>query len=162
MNYYIQPVELDDETDYFQYGQSTTTNFYRKGNDSLQTHASTWNSFPTKDEPNKHYKFASVAIYFNGELVQISRSTYSILDWLGDCGGLYGILLIIGEVIAQPFSTFALQSNLSWFRKGKLAFNCFLALAFNTSPKGSVFIVFRLGIYYFIFFLKISKYTLNN
>ena len=37
---------------------------------------------------------------------------YSILDWLGDIGGLHDALQIIGAFIASPFSTFALKLEL--------------------------------------------------
>ena len=42
----------------------------------------------------------------------INRSTYSILDWLGDIGGLHDALQIIGAFIAGPFSSSALKLEL--------------------------------------------------
>ena len=41
-----------------------------------------------------------------------TRSTYSILDWLGDLGGLLDILLHIGSAIVTPVATFTLRQTL--------------------------------------------------
>ena len=38
-----------------------------------------------------------------------NRATYSILDWLGDLGGLLDILLKIGELVVEPVAQFTLQ-----------------------------------------------------
>lgn len=46
------------------------------------------------------------------DLMSWSRSTYSILDWLGDLGGLFDMLRYFGTMIAAPLSTFALQTTL--------------------------------------------------
>ena len=53
------------------------------------------------------------------DTVMISRETYSILDWLGDIGGLNGILLSIVEICVAPFASFSLQKYLltSFFKK---------------------------------------------
>lgn len=40
------------------------------------------------------------------------RQTYSILDWLGDLGGLYDALFLIVKVILSPISVFSLHSTL--------------------------------------------------
>ena len=42
----------------------------------------------------------------------IERSTYSILEWLGDVGGLYDALIIIGHVFMGPLTAFTLQTSL--------------------------------------------------
>ena len=38
-----------------------------------------------------------------------NRETYSLLDWLGDLGGLLDILLHIGNVIVAPLAAFNLE-----------------------------------------------------
>ena len=43
------------------------------------------------------------------DAVIINRQTYSLLDWLGDIGGLQGTLATICYYLVTPFSTFALQ-----------------------------------------------------
>ena len=40
------------------------------------------------------------------------RHTYSLLEWLGDVGGLYDGLLIIGRFIVGPLAEFAMGSAL--------------------------------------------------
>ena len=58
----------------------------------MLTKNSIWNDFPTVKSPYEKYKFSSFSINFNKDLQKIERSTYSFLDWLGDCGGLAGAL----------------------------------------------------------------------
>ena len=43
------------------------------------------------------------------DLFTIERETYALLDFLGDCGGLWDALVIIVKVILSPISTFALH-----------------------------------------------------
>ena len=45
--------------------------------------------------------------------MQISRQTYSLLDWFGDWGGLDGALRFIVSIIVSPVSAFALKSKLA-------------------------------------------------
>ena len=80
--------------------------------DDLTQRYSAWNYFPTKENPNSLYKFTSIEINLNKDLKQINRQTYSLLDWLGDAGGLLDALFFIAETIVEPFSLFALQSKL--------------------------------------------------
>ena len=42
----------------------------------------------------------------------IERQTYNILEWLGDVGGLYDMLRLIGRLLVNPFAIFALRSEL--------------------------------------------------
>ena len=47
-----------------------------------------------------------------------TRQTYSLLDWLGDLGGLLDILFYMGRAIVEPVGRFTLQATLmtSFFR----------------------------------------------
>ena len=47
------------------------------------------------EEPNGSYKFGSLEIVANSSTTILSRQTYSILEWLGDVGGLNDSLYII-------------------------------------------------------------------
>ena len=38
-----------------------------------------------------------------------NRQTYSLLDWLGDLGGLLDIMLHIGHVLVHPVAFFTLK-----------------------------------------------------
>lgn len=42
----------------------------------------------------------------------IERSTYSAFDWLGDVGGLFGILCLFGGSIIGPLTAFSLKSKI--------------------------------------------------
>ena len=46
---------------------------------------------------NKDGNFYDLRIRVGTDLKQINRKTDSILDWLGDWGGLYGSLTFIGK-----------------------------------------------------------------
>ena len=79
--------------------------------DNLNVLDSSWNKFPTdeNEETRKNkYKFYSFEIELSKDLHQVNRQTYSILDWLGDCGGLLDALFTIGELLAGPFSIHAI------------------------------------------------------
>ena len=53
-----------------------------------------------------------------------NRQTYSILDWLGDIGGLLDIMIYMGYLMVYPVVSFTMNTTLmaSFFRfkKGKL------------------------------------------
>ena len=42
----------------------------------------------------------------------IERSTYSVLEWLGDVGGLFDMLKLIGGILMGPISAFNLKATL--------------------------------------------------
>ena len=63
---------------------------------------SAWNKFPTKEDPLTRYKFTSVEVNFSLDMVAIQRQTYSILDWLGDMGGLLDALYFICAICLHP------------------------------------------------------------
>ena len=69
---------------------------------------SSWIYFPTDDNPLGKYKFGSIELGVNLDLYNVSRQTYSLLDWLGDVGGLLDILLHMGSALVLPIATFNL------------------------------------------------------
>ena len=73
---------------------------------------SSWDKFPSEDNPLGLYKFTSIHFELNKSLKRTDRETYSLLDWLGDCGGLLDALYVIGSVLAAPFASFALNNKL--------------------------------------------------
>ena len=104
---------LLDETQLFQLGDVRETKFYSSPHvDELKQSPTSWNTYPTKEDPTKKYKFFSLDIQLNRNLKTHSRQTYSVLDWLGDCGGLMDALFFIAKVLANPFSLFALNIKL--------------------------------------------------
>ena len=88
---------LEDEVSYLQYGQQTQHEFFSFKMD--ETVPSAWDQYPTPQEPLNRYKFASIEFNMSMNQMNWTRSTYSLLDWLGDLGGLLDILLKIGEFV---------------------------------------------------------------
>ena len=101
---------LEDESSYLQYGQTVETeyfNFHMK-----ETMPSGWINYPTEASPNTLYKFISVEINLSLDLISWERSTYNVLDWLGDLGGLYDALFILLKALLSPIAGFTLYSTL--------------------------------------------------
>ena len=66
--------------------------------------ASMWINYPTKDNLNRDYKFGGIEINKSPDMQEWSRSTYSVLDFLGDLGGLLDALKYLFFVLVSPFS----------------------------------------------------------
>ena len=64
--------------------------------------ASTWTKFPSEEDPFAEYKFLSFSLERDFDVEKTSRQTYSILDWLGDIGGLRDALKNLLEVLLIP------------------------------------------------------------
>ena len=76
----------------------------------LDYQPSSWVDYPTAENPYGKYKFTSAHFRLALQsLRQINRQTYSLLDWLGDCGGLMDALFLIAEILVAPFASFALR-----------------------------------------------------
>lgn len=58
------------------------------------------------------YKVISSLVTLDLDQYVIERQTYSVLEWLGDVGGLFGILGLIGGTIIGPIAKFQLKSEL--------------------------------------------------
>ena len=101
---------LQDESEYLQFGWETERSFYTYNLPTPQPSA--WGTFPTKEEPNARYKFASVEIGFNLDQTVWTRQTYSILDYMGDLGGLFEALRYLCTFFIAPISVFSLNSTL--------------------------------------------------
>ena len=85
---------------------------------------SSWIRFPTPTDPNAKYKYVSLHFYIDRNLHSIDRVTYGVLDWIGDIGGLYGSLIPIGQIIINPYSSYALKFTMAslmvYFRPNKI------------------------------------------
>mmetsp|Transcript_12545 Transcript_12545/g.16084 ORF Transcript_12545/g.16084 Transcript_12545/m.16084 type:complete len:135 (+) Transcript_12545:869-1273(+) len=101
---------LEDEIALLQYGQSTEVEFFSY---SLSENLpSAWINWPTPEEPTNKYKYVSIEFNMKLDKLNWQRATYSLLDWLGDLGGLLDILLHIGQVLIEPVAMFTLQASL--------------------------------------------------
>ena len=62
---------------------------------------SSWSTYPTEDDPESPYKYASWYIRLSPDLNVVNRETYGFLDWLGDIGGLLdGLKYLFGWIVA--------------------------------------------------------------
>ena len=69
-----------------------------------------YNKWPTKEEPS-FFKIASCWFGVDASLTTIERQTYSLLEWVGDVGGLFDGLKIVGTILVAPFAAFAVQTE---------------------------------------------------
>ena len=101
---------FDDQSDYLQLSQADETTFYLFSLDSVRS--SSWNKFPTPEKPDIKFKYASIKIYLHKDISIHSRQTYSLLDFLGDLGGLFDALRLIIAALVSPFSALALKVSI--------------------------------------------------
>ena len=77
---------------------------------------SSYGDWPSRANPDAHYKFVGFWTELSQSLITTERKTYSILEWVGDVGGLYDGLLVIGSNLIAPITTlilrFALIANM--------------------------------------------------
>ena len=64
-------------------------------------------------KPDGYYKFGSLEIVAYPSTTILSRQTYSVLEWLGDVGGLNDSLYLIAQLILLPFTSFYNSSFLT-------------------------------------------------
>ena len=76
--------------------------------------------WPTKTKPENKYKITSLWIENSTVFTTYERSTYNLLEWFGDVGGLLEFLILIGSFIALPFATFALNAKLLFLVFGEV------------------------------------------
>ena len=61
---------------------------------------SSWTKFPSVSDPFAKFKYYSFHPNLDSNLKKTNRKTESLLDWMGDCGGLYdGLNLIVGSFL---------------------------------------------------------------
>ena len=68
--------------------------------------------WPTKNNTERYYKIASSYLTLTMDQNKIERQTYSFLEWLGDIGGLFDALRIIGVLLMAPFTAFQVKAEL--------------------------------------------------
>mmetsp|Transcript_2935 Transcript_2935/g.4000 ORF Transcript_2935/g.4000 Transcript_2935/m.4000 type:complete len:99 (-) Transcript_2935:922-1218(-) len=59
-----------------------------------------------------YYKFSSFWIELGQRQTTIERSTYSILEWLGDVGGLFDGLRLLCQYFVAPIASMALRKKI--------------------------------------------------
>ena len=101
--------ELTDEVAYFQLGQQRSAKFTTLG--FFATASTSFNVWPTKQDP-KTYKFNSYWFELGQTKKITERTTYSMLQWIGDVGGLFDGLKLTAQFIIGPIAAFTLNSQL--------------------------------------------------
>ena len=104
---YINRNSLSDEVAFLQYGQKKVFDFNQMSFDSEEpSRHTTW---PTKENPGSLYKLTSIWLEQGITERIIERKTYSLLEWLGDVGGLVDGLYLITSVLMQPITRYAMR-----------------------------------------------------
>ena len=106
----VQKNSLQDESQVLQLGEEEE--FLFNSVHFSNPRPSAWSGFPTDASPDTRYKFSSIAFTFGPDLNVIERSTYSILEWLGDVGGLFDALRILGAFIVLPVASMSMKQAL--------------------------------------------------
>ena len=60
-----------------------------------------------------YYKFGSWELNMHKDRINWNRQTYSLLDWLGDLGGLIDALVYLSKAIVASLSGHSLRVNLT-------------------------------------------------
>ena len=108
---------LVDEVALFQLGQSDDVAYSKPAFDvPAPSSISNW---PTKTKQGQ-YKIQGLWIENSPMFTTYERSTYNVLEWFGDVGGLLEALKLIGSFIALPFATFALKAKLLFLVFGQI------------------------------------------
>lgn len=74
---------------------------------------SAWNDDIWVGDPDGMRKLTSITILMDPDAIAYERQTYSLLDWLGDIGGLLDAFRLIGAFLVGPVASYALQAKLA-------------------------------------------------
>lgn len=131
--------ELEDETSFLNFWQIDITEFMTTTFNKPEFASSSYR-WPSKDNPNSFYKFSSFWVEQGQTKTKIERSTYGLLDWVGDVGGLADGLIYLIKVFVSPFAALQMKAKLH-FRLARLSNsvskNAGLS-AIGTRPKASL------------------------
>ena len=105
----MKTMEVIDETSYLQLGQVNEGQF--TSINMKDTDVTAFAEWPTKENPVP-YKFNSIYLELSHSTEVYERSTYSLLEWLGDVGGLYDGLGLLSNFLLVPLSHFVLKARL--------------------------------------------------
>lgn len=69
--------------------------------------------FPSDENPRGMWPYMTVNFSMDTSFRQVSRQTYSLLDWCGDWGGLLDALFLIAEILVYPVSVHELYARVA-------------------------------------------------
>ena len=96
--------QLQDEAALINFGYEDETNYLQVKFDAPRPSA--MDTFPTDGNSKSRYKFSGFSMFFGLDLEVTERSTYGILSWLGDIGGLFDALYLSLTAGARRISRF--------------------------------------------------------
>jgi len=99
MQSFLNSMSISDEILYLDIGLAIPRDFYEYEPTQL--------GLSYSDDFEGYYKIAGFTVFRSLDTKVITRSVYDILNFLGDVGGLEGILLLIGGAMVGTFSGFA-------------------------------------------------------
>ena len=109
MDWHVEQFSLEDEVSYFDpFWNKVKHSVEGKDMDLLKTgdtaHETSFNGFELINSQGKSawvnwpskYRFMGIQIFASADQKKISRDTYGLLSWIGDCGGLVdGVYLLL-------------------------------------------------------------------
>ena len=72
---------------------------------------SVFNKWPTKNQTDRVYKLTSLWLEQGQKRRIIERSTYSVLELIGDVGGLFDGLKLIANALIGPLAAYAMNKE---------------------------------------------------
>ena len=60
-----------------------------------------------------YYKYFSMYFSISPDVPKVRRKTDSLLDWLGNWGGLLDGLQFLGDILLSPFTAYMMKSKLA-------------------------------------------------
>ena len=103
--------QLQDQTAIVNFGQDGTTELIKLNMYDRLAKPSAWNDHPSRNATGL-YKFGSFEVSVDQRIQTANRSSYDILDWLRDIGGLTKAILAFGSVTISIFTTYNLNTFL--------------------------------------------------
>ena len=111
-NHLVNREVLNDQTSLFQIGDSQETIFYDLTGESIPL-PGLGRYYPSKSNPYGPYYYYALFFTMNLDVTVHNRKTYSLLDWLGDVGGLLDGLYLVVEFFIASYQTLILNRYLS-------------------------------------------------
>ena len=108
-DFFVNKYELSDEVNFLQLGQTDEIEYETITHTPSDVSKS--NTWPTKDN-RVTFKLNSVLLNLSQEQTNIERETYSLLEWIGDIGGLFDGLRLAASLFIAPVASYALKSEL--------------------------------------------------
>ena len=71
-----------------------------------------WQNYPSESNPYGLYTYYAIDVTMNLDVTMHNRKTYSLLDWLGDVGGLLDGLYLLVEFFIASYQTLTLNKYL--------------------------------------------------